>query len=64
MEEVCKCIIRLDFQEEKIYYDLVDDDDNLIMSVMSYLGQEWNLYGEFDYFDFGDELYFELVRGW
>jgi hypothetical protein len=62
-EEARKRTIRLDSQEEKIYYDPADDDDNPTMSATSYPGQEWNPYGEFDYSDLGDEPHPESVRG-
>ena len=62
-EEARKRTIRLDSQEEKIYYDPADDDDNPTMSATSYPGQEWNPYGEFEYSDVGDEVQNEGVRG-
>ncbi|KAH8171501.1 hypothetical protein LIA77_08268 [Sarocladium implicatum] len=62
-EEARKRTIRLDSQEEKIYYDPADDDDNPTMSATSYPGQEWNPYGEFEYSDIGDDAQNEGIRG-
>ncbi|KAK0390617.1 hypothetical protein NLU13_0121 [Sarocladium strictum] len=61
-EEARKRTIRLDSQEEKIYYDPAADDENPTMSATSYPGQEWNPYGEFDYSDLGDETHNESIR--
>jgi hypothetical protein len=45
--------LRLNSQEEKIFYD--PEGDIPKMSATSYPGQEWNPYGEPEFADFRDE---------
>jgi hypothetical protein len=48
--------IRINSQEEKIYYDPEDDPDRAPqMSATSYPGQEWNPYGLPEYAQWTDE---------
>ena len=53
-EEAHKRKMRLQSQEEKIYYD-PEDDREPTMSATSYPGQEWNPYGMPEYALSGEE---------